>query len=110
MKRGRDGTEIEEPEEPENWTDEDRKRTRELTGADLPIIIDRPGWYKTRQGLRVRIEKVRPNTHATFNCAGYLFLRERTALREAKTEWSNWQQNGRWKFLGGHPKDIVSKA
>lgn len=110
MKRGRDGTEIEEPEEPENWTDEDRKRTRELTGADLPIIIDGPGWYKTRQGLRVRVEKVRPRTDVTFNCAGYLYLQERTPTKKERTEWTVWRDTGRWGGLGENPKDIVSKA
>lgn len=110
MKRGRDGTEIEEPEEPEGWTDEDRAKMRRDTGADLPVIIDGPGWYRTRAGKRARIDRVRPGTQATGNCAGYLFVQEKTASKPAKTEWNIWRQNGRWKFLGEHPKDIVSKA
>lgn len=107
MKLDRDGTEIEEPDD---WTDEDRKRHRELIGADLPDIIDRPGWYKTRSGLRVRIDRIGPKNKATFNCAGTLFLQERTPSKPARTEWTIWKQSGRWGGLGENPKDIVSKA
>ena len=110
MKLSRDGTEIEEVTEPEGWTDEDRKRTREVTGADLPVLITDPGWYWTRNGKRVRIDKVKAKWVATFNCSGNLYLQERTAGNRERIQWNIWSDNGRWKALGEHSYDIVRKA
>lgn len=110
MKRSRDGTEIEEVTEPEGWTDEDRKRTRELTGEDLPVLITGPGWYVTRGGKRAKIERVKPPSAATCNCSGYLYIQERTTVKRERTEWNIWRDNGRWKFIGEHEHDIVRKA
>lgn len=102
-KRDRDGTEIEEPE---NWSDEDRAKMRLQTGADLPDIITSLGWYKTRAGLLAHVFQMKPKQQATANCVGHIFQKGKTG----RFEFSTWQQNGRWKFLGECPKDIVSKA
>lgn len=105
MKRDRDGTEIEEPE---GFTDADRAKVRLTTGADLPVLVTGPGWYVSRDGRRVKIERVRTGVSApTFNCAGYLYAKEGT--RKAP-EWNIWRANGRWGGLGEHAKDIVRKA
>lgn len=105
MKRDRDGTEIEEPE---NWTDEDRKRVREQMGVDLPVLITEPGWYVTRKGLFAYVDKIklRPSAGIMANCVGSIY----TKGKAGRFEHSTWQANGRWKFLGECPKDIVSKA
>lgn len=102
MKRDRDGTEIEEPDE---WSDEDRARTRELTGIDLPPLIVSIGWYETRAGLFAYVDTIRSPSKVTANCVGSIYAKGRTG----RFEHATWQANGRWKFLGECPKDIVKK-
>lgn len=101
-KRDRDGTEIEEPE---NWTDEDRAKMRVQTGADLPAIITSLGWYKTRDGRFAHVYTIKDSRKATANCVGHIFAKGKTG----RFEFNTWQANGRWKFLGECPKDIVEK-
>lgn len=111
-KLSRDGTEIEEVSEPEGWTDEDRKRTREATGEDLPVLIDTTGWYVTRAGARAYVDKIKDRSKATANCIGtiYTVTRNRAGVSKETREFSTWQENGRWKFLGECPRDIIKKA
>lgn len=105
MKRDRDGTEIEEPE---GFTAEDRAKLRLTTGADLPVLVDAPGYYVTRDGRRAKIERVKTGiTAPTFNCSGYLYPPQ--GVRKAP-EWNIWRANGRWGGTGENPKDLVRKA
>lgn len=102
-KRGRDGTEIGEPEA---LTPEQEAQQRILTGADLPAIITELGWYRTRDGRFAHVMYIKNPAKATANCVGHIFLKG----KGGRFEFSTWQANGRWKFLGECPKDIVGRA
>lgn len=77
------------------------------TGRNLPVLIDKPCQYRTRDGSTVEIYTIKPPETATANCIGYWL--KTTPTGRIKRVFSFWQPNGRFVFLGENPKDIVSK-
>ncbi|AIZ94966.1 hypothetical protein BIZ95_gp34 [Pseudomonas phage vB_PaeP_MAG4] len=75
---------------------------------DLPVLIDRPGNYVTRDGSRVVIFTVteRPEGYSmmTFDARGSYTRVNNTAKPEC------WHISGRLHAFREHPKDVVAKA
>lgn len=80
-----------------------------LTGRSLPVIIDAPGDYRTRNGLRVAIDAIYPPDTSTFNCKGHLLIPPRIPGGRVKRVFQIWQQNGRFMAVGETGNDVVEK-
>lgn len=90
-------------------TPEYKAHVDHLTGRNLPRIIDEPGWYETRRGFRVRVVEISPNG-ATANCHATAYPPPRKGRTFRRPSFEIYQPNGRYKFLGEHPWDIVKKV
>lgn len=75
---------------------------------ELPVVIDRPGNYVTRDGSRVVIfslnERPEGYTMLTFDARGSYARKNDTS----KPEY--WHISGRLHAFAEHPKDVVAKA
>lgn len=79
-----------------------------LNAEKLPTIIDGQGLYLTRDGREVKIQEVKDSPRiATNNCHGH-YARV-TPSGRTKWVWNIWSPEGRFKFIGEHPLDIVRK-
>lgn len=90
-----------------------------LTAADyLPaerqqatqVIIDAPGEYITRTGLRVTIHEIKPPTTGTFNCKGTLWIPARREGGKPKPAYNVWTQGGHFRTVSESMFDVVMKA
>lgn len=79
-----------------------------ITGANLPVIIDSLGEYRTRAGTKVIIDRIDTPDLATFNCKGTLLLKKRKGTGFIP-RYQIWQPNGRNLGLGESQRDIVAK-
>lgn len=68
----------------------------------LPVVIDAPGMYLSREGQRVRIETV--STKHDFGCIGHYPFRGVGTLKDA------WHKSGRLYFGMECRNDIVAKV
>lgn len=73
------------------------------------VLIDECGLYRTRDGRRVRIEKVGKSDPGTtaFRCKGYLEVMFRGKMRFK--EWCIWHESGQYSGMPEHRRNIVAK-
>jgi hypothetical protein len=71
---------------------------------DLPVIIDEPGEYVTRDGRRAVIDCF---GNGTFSAKGTLFTKR--TVRTVK-HYEIWHPSGRCVAVGESKRDIVAKA
>lgn len=81
------------------------QRVEHITGRSWPTVIDGPGVYRTRNGLRAVVSNPARNTISTFVCEGHIVLRE----KPRKESWTTWKPNGQLQAIGEHPHDLVAK-
>ena len=77
------------------------------TGKTLPTIIDAPGEYQTRGGLRVIIHEIKGP--GSFSCKGTLYTPKRIK-RGCSADFEIWQPNGKFRILDDHRSDVVRKV
>ncbi len=77
------------------------------TGKNLPVIIDGPGRYRTRNGRLVVIQELNDPARASANCRGTWYKPNKRG--KLVGNYSIWQPNGRFRFLDEHPLDVVAK-
>ncbi|MDO8416253.1 MAG: hypothetical protein Q7S87_08595 [Agitococcus sp.] len=77
---------------------------------ELPIIIDAPGDYRTRNGRRISISTIAPTltlSTSAFHAKGSVWKTE-TQLG-INPEYGIWHISGRDKAVGESARDIVAK-
>lgn len=76
---------------------------------ELPVLIDSPGEYVTRDGMRVTIRQVRDATpgSTSFGAVGAVW-RERRGVTRARGH-DIWHVSGRHLVLRESPLDVVGK-
>lgn len=76
---------------------------------ELPVVIDSPGDYATREGLRVTIRQVRDATRGTtsFGAVGAVW-RERRGVTRARGH-DVWHVSGRHMVLKESRLDLVGR-
>ncbi|MBD9544284.1 hypothetical protein IB276_33095 [Ensifer sp. ENS04] len=70
---------------------------------ELPVIIDKPGMYLTRNGRQVQIREIKEGS--TFRAKGTW----RKGSRHRRN-YDIWHESGRYMAVGEHAMDIVSHA
>lgn len=80
-------------------------RVEHITGRSWPLLIDGPGEYLTRSGLRATVSNHNRATTSSFVCEGHVILRE----KPRREDWTTWKPNGQVQAIGEHPWDLVSK-
>lgn len=76
---------------------------------ELPVIINKPGEYRTRSGKKVEIHEVKPTltlSSTAFNAKGCLI--EQKAFRTLR-HFNVWHISGRFGVFGPTPNDIIGK-
>lgn len=76
---------------------------------EMPVIITKPGVYKTRSGKKVEIHEVKPTltlSSTAFNAKGCLIK-----VGRFRTErlFNVWHISGRFGIFGPTPNDIIGK-
>lgn len=74
---------------------------------DLPIVVDGPGDYLTRNGDRVTIDRIDTASKATFQAKGSKWRMFRGKYRPK--DYSIWHVSGRHNGVGPHGLDLVMK-
>lgn len=72
---------------------------------DLPVIIDGPGDYTTRNGRRVTIHAIKGPS--TFAAKGSIWKHK--DRMGTNPDYGIWHVSGRFVFVGEHSLDIVKK-
>lgn len=72
---------------------------------NLPTIITKPGRYLTRSGREVVIDEIKTPRKATNNCHGW--SKRLTPTGRIEWDWDIWSPQGRFRFIGEHPLDII---
>lgn len=78
---------------------------------ELPVVIDAPGIYLTRNGRRVTIHAVAPRTElavSAFAAKGSIWKKPDSL--GINPEYGIWHDSGAYRALGEHGLDIVAKA
>lgn len=73
------------------------------TLSDLPVIIEAPGDYLTRDGRRVTIHEIKGPS--TFSAKGHLWRMFRG--KYVPKNYDIWHVSGRYKAVGESPEDII---
>lgn len=81
------------------------ERVEHITGRGWPLLVDGPGEYRTRNGLRAVVSAHARNTPSAFICEGHVILRE----KPRRETWTTWKPNGQLQAIGEHPLDLVAK-
>lgn len=81
------------------------ERVEHITGRSWPLLVDGPGEYRTRNGLRAVVSAHARNTPSAFICEGHVILRE----KPRRETWTTWKPNGQLQAIGEHPLDLVAK-
>jgi hypothetical protein len=72
-------------------------------------MINAPGQYLTRAGLRVTIHEIKPPETAWGNCKGSLLVPSKTGKRIIR-RYNIWHADGRYFPVEQSQHDIVGKA
>ena len=79
--------------------------------STLPVIIDAPGLYMTRDGRRVRIDRI--DQRPEFLARGFAAKGSIERMFRGKMKFHDyniWHVSGHAGALREHPRDIVAKA
>lgn len=75
--------------------------------SELPTVIDGPGVYKTRSGLKAVIHEIKGP--GTFSAKGNWFKAD-IKRRNYPGEFNIWHVSGRFMPLAEHSLDIIEKV
>lgn len=82
--------------------------TSRPTLNQLPVIIDGPGTYLARNGVKVVIDEIAPPSRSTFNCKGNYYTKQG---RREVSHWNIWHPSGHFEAVNrSHPLDVVRKV
>jgi len=75
----------------------------------LKTIIDTPGEYETRYGLRVKISGIASDPNHMFLCMGELFKSPSANPHWSSIKMETWHTSGRISATGPNSYDVVRK-